>query len=77
MNKAVIWNAAANRLEVALYGTSLPLPTLSDGVLATVEINATASVTPPTLTLVSLSDASGNDLPTAPPTGLFLPLIVR
>jgi hypothetical protein len=50
---------------------------LTDGVLATVKINATASVTPPTLTLVSLSDASGNDLPTTPPTGLFLPLIVR
>jgi hypothetical protein len=72
--KSVSWNAQAKRLEVALYGASLPLPTLSDGVLATVTVDGEAT---PTLTLVSLSDTNGNDLLTATRRGLFLPLATR
>ncbi|MEZ4733239.1 MAG: hypothetical protein R3E79_39595 [Caldilineaceae bacterium] len=76
--KSVVWNAQAQRLEVALYGVSLPLTTLADGVLATVTVDGTAT---PALTQVSLSDTNGNDLPlnqeTALRTGIFLPLIMR
>lgn len=67
MSKSVTWNAAANRLEVAVFGMSLPLPTLTDGTLATVTIavanDTTATSTPLALDLVSFSDADGNDLP--------------
>lgn len=94
MSKTVIWNTDLHRLEVAVFGTSLPLPTLSDGVLATVQVQviteATAGATPLALTLVSLSDPDGNDLPVTqangtftvqpriiPPTDIFLPLVVR
>ena len=74
VTKSVVWNAQARRLEVALYGVSLPLPTLSDGVLATVTVDGAAT---PTLTLVSLSDTNGNDLLTSTRRGLFLPLATR
>jgi hypothetical protein len=94
MSRSVTWNPAAKRLEVAVFGMSLPLPTLTDGTLATVSIavanDTTANSTPLALDLVSFSDADGNDLPfteqdgtltitgnTAPPKGLFLPLVVR
>ena len=94
MSRSVTWNPAAKRLEVAVFGMSLPLPTLTDGTLATVSIavanDTSATSTPLALDLVSFSDADGNDLPfteqdgtltitgnTAPPTGLFLPLVVR
>ena len=74
MTKSVNWNAPARRLEVALYGVSLPLPTLSDGVLATVTVNGNVT---PALTQLSLSDANGNDLLAPSRTGLFLPLVAR
>jgi hypothetical protein len=74
VTKAVIWNAQARRLEVALYGASLPLPTFSDGVLVTVTVDGVAT---PTLTQVSLSDTNGNDSLAPTRTGLFLPLIAR
>lgn len=94
MSKTVIWNPEQKRLEVAVFGMSLPLPTLSDGVLATVQVqvaaDATASTTPLALTLVSLSDPDGNDLPVTqangtftvqpkvtPRTDLFLPLVIH
>ncbi|MFZ4664047.1 MAG: cohesin domain-containing protein, partial [Caldilineaceae bacterium] len=94
MSRSVTWNPAAKRLEVAVFGMSLPLPTLTDGTLATVSIavanDTSATSTPLALDLVSFSDADGNDLPfteqdgtltitgnTAPPKGLFLPLVVR
>ena len=73
-SQSVRWNAAAQRLEVALYGSSLPMPTLPDGVLATVMVDGVAA---PTLTQVSLSDADGNDLLAPTRIGIFLPLIVR
>jgi len=67
MSKSVTWNAAAKRLEVAVFGMSLPLPTLTDGTLATVTIavanDTTATSTPLALDLVSFSDPDGNDLP--------------
>ena len=67
MSKSVTWNAAAKRLEVAVFGMSLPLPTLTDGKLATVTIaianDTTATSTPLALDLVSFSDPDGNDLP--------------
>jgi hypothetical protein len=74
VTKSVVWNAAAKRLEVALYGVNLPLPTLSDGVLATVTVNGNVT---PALTQLSLSDANGNDLLAPTRTGLFLPLVAR
>ena len=74
VTKSLVWNAQSRRLEVALYGASLPLPTLSDGVLATVTVAGTAT---PTLSQVSLSDTDGNDLLAPTRTGLFLPLITR
>jgi hypothetical protein len=94
MSRSVTWNPAAKRLEVAVFGMSLPLPTLTDGTLATVSIavanDTSATSTPLALDLVSFSDADGHDLPfteqdgtltitgnTAPPKGLFLPLVVR
>jgi hypothetical protein len=73
-SQSVRWNGAAQRLEVALYGSSLPMPTLQDGVLATVMVDGVAT---PTLTQVSLSDADGNDLLAPTRIGIFLPLIVR
>jgi len=73
VTKSVVWNAAAKRLEVALYGVNLPLPTLADGVLATVTVDGVAT---PTLSQVSLSDANGNDL-LAPRMNAFLPLVTR
>jgi len=76
VTKSVVWNAAAKRLDVALYGVSLPLPTLADGVLATVTVADAAPVTP-TLTLVSFSDPAGQDLPARVRATLFLPIIVR
>ena len=74
VTKSVNWNAPARRLEVALYGVSLPLPTLGDGVLATVTVNGNVT---PALTQLSLSDANGNDLLAPSRTGLFLPLVAR
>lgn len=67
MSKSATWNPTAKRLEVAVFGMSLPLPTLTDGTLATVSIavanDTTASSTPLALDLVSFSDSDGNDLP--------------
>ena len=93
MSKSVTWNAAAKRLEVAVFGMSLPLPTLTDGKLATVTIavanDTMATSTPLALDLVSFSDPDGNDLPFTDQDGtltidtskvqrpLFLPLVVR
>lgn len=93
MSNSATWNADANRLEVALFGLSLPLPTLTAGTLATVAIavaaDAPTGATPLVLDLVSFSDPDGNDLPfteqdgalvinpDAPRTDLFLPLIIQ
>jgi hypothetical protein len=67
MSKSATWNPDAKRLEVAVFGMSLPLPTLTDGTLATVTIavanDTTATSTPLALDLVSFSDTEGNDLP--------------
>lgn len=66
MSKAVSWNAAESRLEVALFGTALPLPTLAAGNLLTVTLTvadgAAAGATPLTLQLVSLGDPEGQDV---------------
>ncbi len=93
MNKSVTWNAQAHRLEVAVFGMSLPLPTLSDGTLATVTVQVAADApasTPLTLDLVTMSDPDGNDLTSTQAngtltvqggrtarTGVFLPLVAR
>ena len=93
MSKSATWNPAAKRLEVAVFGMSLPLPTLTDGTLATVTIavanDTTVANTPLALDLVSFSDPDGNDLPFTDQDGtltietspgqrtLFLPLLVR
>ena len=66
MSKTVSWNAARSRLEVAVFGTTLPLPTLSDGALATVRFqvaaDAAAGASELGLALVTLSDTEGQDL---------------
>ena len=93
MSQSASWNAEAHRLEVAVFGLSLPLPTLKDGTLATVTIAVDpappVSTTPLTLDLVSFSDPDGNDLPFTEADGtltidtsnvqrsLFLPLVAR
>jgi hypothetical protein len=93
MSRSASWNATAKRLEVAVFGMSLPLPTLTDGTLATVSIavanDTSATSTPLALDLVSFSDADGHDLPFTEQDGtltidtsnvqrsLFLPLVVR
>lgn len=66
MSKSASWNAAESRLEVALFGTALPLPTLADGSLLTVTLTvaegAAAGATPLQLQLVSLGDPEGQDV---------------
>ena len=66
MLKSVNWNPEAKLLEVALFGMSLPLPTLTDGPLAaitvTVAADTTAHTIPLVLALVSLGDPDGNDV---------------
>ena len=79
------------RIQIALFGTSLPLPVLGDGVIATVHLQAVegAAATAEAVSLnnVSLGDDQGQpiDVDTAGSTvtigdgaaGIFLPLIVR
>ncbi|MEZ4862378.1 MAG: choice-of-anchor D domain-containing protein [Caldilineaceae bacterium] len=93
MSKSVQWNAAQGRLEVAVFGTSLPLPTLNEGALATVSFQVAATATPGDaelgLTMVSLSDTDGQDLAVDQSGGtltiigadasnfLYLPMIVQ
>jgi len=72
MSKSVTWNAAQSRLEVAVFGTALPLPTLSDGALATVNFQVAATATGASelgLQLVTLSDPEGQDLAVAQDNG--------
>jgi hypothetical protein len=75
MSKSVQWNAAQSRLEVALFGASLPLPTLNAGVLATVNVQVAATATPGVtdlgVTLASLGDTEGQDLAVAPTSGVL------
>jgi hypothetical protein len=75
MSKSVQWNAAQNRLEVAVFGASLPLPTLNAGVLATVNVQVAATATPGVtnlgVTLASLGDTAGQDLAVAPTSGVL------
>ena len=89
MTKSVTWNAELSRLEVALFGAALPLPTVSDGVLATVNLDVADDAsgdTPLTLDLVSLGDDQGADvevtdvdgsLHIAGSGGIYLPIIKR
>jgi len=93
MSKSVTWNAAQSRLEVALFGASLPLPTLSDGPLATVNFQVAVTANPGAtevgLQLVSLSDTAGQDLTVDQSNGtltisanparalLYLPVVAR
>ena len=75
MSKSVQWNAAQNRLEVAVFGASLPLPTLGEGVLATVNLQVAATAAPGVTTLgvalASLGDTEGQDLAVAPTSGVL------
>ena len=93
MSKSVQWNAAQSRLEVAIFGASLPLPTLSAGVLATINVQVAATAAPGAtdlgMALASLGDTQGQDVAVAPTSGtltitgnaagnsLYLPLVVR
>jgi hypothetical protein len=93
MSKSVQWNAAQSRLEVAVFGASLPLPTLGEGVLATVNLQVAATAAPGTtelgVALASLGDTEGQDVTVAPTGGtltisgdvvrnlLYLPVAVR
>jgi hypothetical protein len=75
MSKSVQWNAAQSRLEVAVFGASLPLPTLSAGVLATVNVQVAATAAPDVtdlgVTLASLGDTAGQDLAITPTSGVL------
>ena len=66
MSRIVTWNAVSNRLEVAVFGVALPLPTLEDGVLATVTLdvapNAPNGQSALTFEQASLGDVSGRDV---------------
>ena len=84
MAATVIYDADASRIQVAVYGTTLPMPVLSDGVLATIELQVTAGTSDLTLTQASLGSDAGQSIPvvvdsdTVPTTGngaLFLPLL--
>jgi hypothetical protein len=93
MSKSVQWNAAQNRLEVAVFGASLPLPTLGEGMLATVNLQVAATATPGAtelgMALASLGDTEGQDVTVVPTGGtltigdgaarnlLYLPMVVR
>ncbi|CAN5574549.1 hypothetical protein BH10CHL1_BH10CHL1_22500 [soil metagenome] len=87
------YNVAEHRLEVAIFGVSLPMPLLKDGVLAMVTLqvanDVTVTATPLTLTLVSVGDDQGETIPVTTSDGslqiknpqstqtLFLPVIQR
>ncbi|MEZ4711444.1 MAG: Ig-like domain-containing protein [Caldilineaceae bacterium] len=89
MTKSVTWNAEQSRIEVALFGATLPLPTLSDGVLATVTLDVAGNASgdaPLTLDLVSLGDDRGADVEVNDVDGLlriggngdiYLPIVTR
>lgn len=82
------YNASQHRLEVALFSLALPMPLLTDGALATVTLHVTntamVATTPLTLSLVSLGDDQGQNVPVNAKDGLlqignsaFLPVIQR
>ncbi len=83
------WNAARHRLEVAFFGTTVPLPTLSDGVLATVTLTAPEGSVGDSLVsleLVSLGNTAGQDVAVETQAGtthkgsgspIFLPFVLR
>jgi hypothetical protein len=80
--KTVIFDAATNRIQVALYGTALPMPLLSDGVLASIEVQLRGDTSALSLTQASLGSDVGQSIPvdgvTTPTQGndaLFLPLL--
>ena len=82
MAKTVIFNAATSRIQVAVYGTSVPMPLLSDGALATIELELKGGTSALTLTQGSLGNDAGQSIPvdgiTTPTQGngaLFLPLL--
>jgi hypothetical protein len=83
MAKFVFFDAAANRIQIAVYGSALPMPLLSDGVLATVELQVKAGGSL-TLAQASLGNDAGQSVPvttgegTIPLAGdgeLFLPFL--
>jgi hypothetical protein len=56
----VHYNAVTSQIEIALYGASLPLPSLTDAVIATVDLQVIAGSAEKTA-LVQLSNASLGD----------------
>ena len=54
------YNAAESRVEVAVYGISIPLPTLNDGLIATIELQVSESATGNTVDLDLTNGSMGN-----------------
>ncbi len=90
MTKSVRWNSTLSRLEVAIFGTAMPLPTLSDGTLATITLAVAADANgtvPLDLQLASLGNTNGDDVVVNGQDGslhidgtvnrIFLPTVLR
>jgi hypothetical protein len=86
MAKTVVVDADAGTIKVAVYGTSLPMALLGDGVLATIGLELDSDASALALTQVSLGSNQGYSIPvsvdgnTAPLFGgrnqsIFLPLL--
>ncbi len=66
MAKIVVHDEVAHRIQVAIFGVSLPFPVLSNGPMATIALEPVgnaAAATPLGLSDVSLGDVNGQSVP--------------
>ncbi len=89
MLKMVMYEPALGQIHVMLSGVVMPMPILSDGKIASIQLTgsaqATGSLAQVTLTDVSLGDAEGNSVPAEVQvlnpdglnSGLYLPMVTR
>ena len=66
MAKIVVHDEAAHRIQVAVFGVSLPFPVLTNGPMATIALEPVgdaAAATPLGLSDVSLGDINGQSVP--------------
>ena len=65
LKRSVSVDAATGRIKIAVYGLSLPLPTIDDGLLATVHLQARGDQPLANLSLVdaALGSDSGRNTP--------------
>jgi hypothetical protein len=84
------YNEAANRLELTVYAVSVPLATLSDGLVASVAFTVNAETTVAETHLILVNSSLGSDQGQAVPVAVhgasvrvaqtfrsFLPLLSR